>query len=125
MKKNLFQGKNHLFRILNIPFILFILCSVSCSCKDPNKKMIQRSTEPIEMKKDVSLQGNIVIIGAEPFTLVALRGEDGNTYELTGNDTPLLRNKQGRKVKLTGDITGKRGLRKGIVFLIKKYEILK
>jgi len=67
------------------------------------------------------LVGTVVVIGNEPFTLVALETE-GGVYELQGDVAEELREFQGQSVRVSGSF--EEGMRTERAILVRSYEIL-
>ena len=53
-------------------------------------------------KEEMEVIGKVYVMGNEPFTQVAIRGEDGQVYALLGEPAQELRRLQGRRVAVTG-----------------------
>ena len=58
-------------------------------------------------KEDIQVTGRIYVMGNEPFTQVAIQLDDGKVYALIGEYDKDLRALQGKRVTVSGKLSGK------------------
>ena len=72
---------------------------------------------------EIQLVGKIYVMGNEPFTVVALKLDDGEVYALLGDHDKELRGLQGRRLSVVGNPSEEKP-RGAKAIIVKSFKVL-
>lgn len=100
---------NKIFLILLLACISFI----SLYSNDNKNKTDKSSTSKGKKVNSISLQGQIAMVGNEPFTRLIIRASNNESYEIMGDKKKELQSLQGKTVSIVGNsIVPYRGMKR-------------